>query len=321
MENVLVLAELGEAGALKNASLSALTLAQQALTTLGGHLDILVLGASTQAAVTELKKYGANKIITSEDPSFEHYTAEHYAPTVAEVAKNYGLLVATATTFGKDLLPRVAARLKAAYASDCTAVSAEGGKLTYKRPLYAGNAYGYCQLHTDNQVVTVRQSEVEAAQPGASDSPVETISKVAPGAAAERLEFVSFDAVQSERPDLGDARVVVAGGRALKEQFFDLLDPLAEALGAALGASRAAVDAGYCPNDLQVGQTGKIVAPQLYFAIGISGAIQHVAGMKNSQVIVAINKDADAPIFQVADYGLVGDLFTIVPELVQKLKA
>lgn len=321
MENVLVLAELGEAGALKNASLSALTLAQQALTTLGGHLDILVLGASTQAAVTELKKYGANKIITSEDPSFEHYTAEHYAPTVAEVAKNYGLLVATATTFGKDLLPRVAARLKAAYASDCTAVSAEGGKLTYKRPLYAGNAYGYCQLHTDNQVVTVRQSEVEAAQPGASDSPVETISKVAPGAAAERLEFVSFDAVQSERPDLGDARVVVAGGRALKEQFFDLLDPLAEALGAALGASRAAVDAGYCPNDLQVGQTGKIVAPQLYFAIGISGAIQHVAGMKNSQVIVAINKDADAPIFQIADYGLVGDLFTIVPELVQKLKA
>lgn len=321
MENVLVLAELGEAGALKNASLSALTLAQQALTTLGGHLDILVLGASTQAAVTELKKYGANKIITSEDPSFEHYTAEHYAPTVAEVAKNYGLLVATATTFGKDLLPRVAARLKAAYASDCTAVSAEGGKLTYKRPLYAGNAYGYCQLHTDNQVVTVRQSEVEAAQPGTSDSPVETISKVAPGAAAERLEFVSFDAVQSERPDLGDARVVVAGGRALKEQFFDLLDPLAEALGAALGASRAAVDAGYCPNDLQVGQTGKIVAPQLYFAIGISGAIQHVAGMKNSQVIVAINKDADAPIFQIADYGLVGDLFTIVPELVQKLKA
>ena len=199
-------------------------------------------------------------------------------------------------------------------------MSADGGKLTYKRPLYAGNAYGYCTLSTAIQVATVRQSEIEPDAPSGGSSPIEKVSVVAPSGAAARVEFVSLAAVKSERPELGDAKVVVSGGRALKEKFFEVLEPLADQLGAGLGASRAAVDAGYCPGDFQVGQTGKIVAPRLYFAIGISGAIQHLAGMKGSKVIVAINKDADAPIFQVADYGLVGDLFEVVPALVARLK-
>lgn len=320
MPNVLVVAELGDNGSLKKATLSAITFAKQALSTIGGNLDFLVLGESTSAAVQELAQHGAAKILVAEDPSLKNYVAEQFAPTVAEVGKNYGLVVATATTFGKDLLPRVAAKLDAAFAGDCAQLVVENGKLTYKRPLYAGNAYGYCQLHTDIQVATVRQSEVAADAPSGGNSPVEKIAKVAPSSASSRVEFVSLDTVKSDRPELGDARVVVAGGRALKEQFFDVLNPLAEQLGAALGASRAACDAGYCPGDFQVGQTGKIVAPELYFAIGISGAIQHIAGIKGSKIIVAINKDGDAPIFELADYGLVGDLFEIIPALVQELK-
>lgn len=321
MPNILVVAELAQGTELKSATLAALTFAAASLPTIGGAIDILVLGSSTQNAVEQLKSHGANKILVCEHPSFESYVAEKFAPTIAAVGKDYGLLVATASTFGKDLMPRVAARLGAAYAGDCAGVKEEGGKLTFKRPMYAGNAIGYCQLSTPVQVATVRQSEVEAHAPGASSSPVETVVKAPDTDAAARVEFVGLDAVQSERPELTDAKVVVSGGRALKEQFFEILEPLADTLGAALGASRAAVDAGYCPGDFQVGQTGKIVAPALYIAIGISGAIQHIAGMKGAKVVVAINKDADAPIFQVADYGLVADLFQAVPELVQTLKA
>jgi electron transfer flavoprotein alpha subunit len=200
-------------------------------------------------------------------------------------------------------------------------VSSEGGKLIYKRPMYAGNAYGYCELATPIQTATARQSEFSPAEAEGGSSPLEQMVKVAPGKAAERVEYVSLDAVKSERPELGEARVVVSGGRALKERFFEVLEPLANALGSAIGASRAAVDAGYAPGDYQVGQTGKIVAPDLYFAIGISGAIQHIAGMKSSKTIVAINKDPEAPIFQIADYGLVADLFQAVPELVRALEA
>jgi electron transfer flavoprotein alpha subunit len=196
----------------------------------------------------------------------------------------------------------------------------DGGKLSYKRPMFAGNAFGYCELTTPIQVATARQSEFEPAAPSGGSSAIEEVKKTAPGQAALRIEFVSLDAVKSERPELGEASIVVSGGRAIKEKFFDVMEPLADVLGAAIGASRAACDAGYAPGDYQVGQTGKIVAPNLYIAIGISGAIQHIAGMKGSKTIVAINKDGDAPIFQLADYGLVADLFTAVPELVLELK-
>ena len=320
MSDALVIAELSEDGKLKKSTLSAVSFAQRALPALGGSFSILVLGATATTAAAELSGYGAAKVLVCNDASLAHYTAEQFTATVAAVGKSFGLIVATATSFGKDLLPRVAARLDAAYAGDCAGVSAEGGKLVYKRPMFAGNAFGYCTLGTPIQVVTARQSEFDAATPSGGASPVENVAKAAPAAAAASVEFVSLEAVKSERPELGDARVVVSGGRALKEKFNEVLEPLADALGAALGASRAAVDAGYAPGDFQVGQTGKIVAPQLYFAVGISGAIQHIAGMKGSKVIVAINKDPEAPIFQLADYGLVADLFTAVPALVAELK-
>lgn len=320
MSDALVIAEYSEDGTLKKSTLAAITFAQRALPTLGGSFSILVLGARAAASAATLTGYGAAKVLVCEDASLGKYTAEQFAPTVAAVGKNYGLVVATASTFGKDLLPRVAAKLDAAYAGDCAGVSAEGGKLVYKRPMFAGNVFGYCTLSTPIQVATVRQSELDAALPSGGASPLENVAKVAPGAAAGRVEFVSLEAVKSARPELSDASIIVSGGRALKEKFMEVLEPLADALGAALGASRAAVDAGYAPGDFQVGQTGKIVAPKLYVAVGISGAIQHIAGMKSSKVIVAINKDPEAPIFQLADYGLVADLFTAVPALVTELK-
>jgi electron transfer flavoprotein alpha subunit len=320
MANVLVVAELSEDGKLKKSTLSAITFARQALPAVGGTLQIVVLGASTVAAAAELAAYGAAKIIAVEDPSLAHYTAEHFAPSVAAAAAGTSLVVATASTFGKDLLPRVAARLDAAFAGDCSGVSVDGGKLVYKRPMFAGNASGYCTLETPVQVATARQSEFTPAEPSGGSSPIEKLAKAPVGAAASRVEFVALEAVKSARPELTDAKVVVSGGRALKEKFFEVMEPLADAVGAAIGASRAAVDAGYAPGDFQVGQTGKIVAPQLYIAVGISGAIQHIAGMKSSKVIVAINKDAEAPIFQIADYGLVADLFQAVPALTAELK-
>ncbi len=320
MADVLVVAEVAE-GKLKKTTHSAVTFAQKAAAALGGTYSILLIGDGASGAAADAQGLGAAKVLVAEDASLKSYLAERYAPTVAEVGKSYGVVVGTASAYGKDLLPRVAARLGAGYAPDISEVIAEGSQLRYKRPMYAGNAYGICSVSTPIQVVSVRQSAFAAAEPSGGQSPVEKVAVQAPTAAAERVEFVSFDQVKSARPELAEARVVVSGGRALKEKFAQVLDPLADALGAAVGASRAACDAGYAPSDLQVGQTGKIVAPQLYFAIGISGAIQHLAGMKGSKVIVAINKDADAPIFQVADYGLVADLFATVPELVKGIQA
>jgi electron transfer flavoprotein alpha subunit len=288
MPDALVVAELTEEGKVRKTTLSAIAMAKQALPALGGSFSILVLGAAAKAAAAELTGFGAAKVLVCEDPSLKNYLAEHYAPVVAEVGKGFGLIVATASSFGKDLMPRVAARLGAAYAGDCSGVTAEGGKLVYRRPMFAGNAYGFCELTTPIQVATARQSEFDPAAPSGGSSPIESVAKAAPGQAAGRVEFVSLAAVKSERPELGDASIVVSGG--------------------------------YAPGDFQVGQTGKIVAPQLYIAVGISGAIQHIAGMKGSKVIVAINKDADAPIFQLADYGLVADLFQAVPSLVEELK-
>ena len=313
----LVVAELFE-GKVRKSTHSAITFARQA----GAPFSILVVGASAKAAAAELAGFGAEKLLAVEDASLAGYVCERFAPTVAAVAKagGFDVVVATASSFGKDLAPRVAGKLGAGYATDISAVKNDGGKLSFKRPMFAGNAYGWCEITTAIKVVSVRQSEFAAAEPSGGSSPVEATAMTPADAAAARVEYVGVEASKSERPDLGEARVIVAGGRALKEKFGDVLDPLANLLGAAIGASRAACDAGYAPAELQVGQTGRVVAPQLYFAIGISGAIQHLAGMKGSKVIVAVNKDAEAPIFQVADYGLVADLFQAVPELVTELK-
>src|SRR5690606_8748046 len=243
----LVIAELDAEGTLRKSTLSAISLAKKALPALGDGFDILVLGEKAQESASALTGFGAGRVLVCADPSLAKYTAEHFAPTVAEVGRSYGLLVATATTFGKDLMPRVAARLDAAYAGDCADVSAEGGKLVYKRPMYAGNAYGYCELSTSIQVATARQSEFAPAEPSGGTSPIETVAKSAPSAAAARVEYVALDAVKSERPQLTEASIVVSGGRALKERFFEVIEPLAETLGAAIGATRAAVDAGYAP--------------------------------------------------------------------------
>jgi electron transfer flavoprotein alpha subunit len=320
MADILVVAEVAE-GKLKKPTHSAVTFARQAAATLGGTYTILVLGSGAAGAAQEAAALGAAKVLLAEDASLEHYLAERYAPTVAATAQGFAVVVGTASAYGKDLLPRVAARLGAGYATDISEVIASDGGLTYKRPMFAGNAYGICKIVTPIQVVSVRQSAFSPAEPGGAAAPVEKISAAPAEASASRVEFVSFDQVKNERPELTEARVVVSGGRALKERFNEVLAPLADTLGAAMGASRAACDAGYAPGDYQVGQTGKVVAPSLYFAIGISGAIQHLAGMKGSKVIVAINKDGDAPIFQVSDYGLVADLFAAVPELVARIQA
>ncbi len=318
MANVLVVAELTEDGSVRKTTHSAIAFAKSASG--GGSFSILCLGAKAKAGAAELTGFGAAKVLACEDASLANYLAETYAPTVAEVGKGFDVLVATASSFGKDLMPRVAGRLGAAYAGDCAGVADEGGKLTYKRPLYAGNAFGYCQLSTDKQVATCRQSEVDPAEPSGGASPVEDVAVVGPGAGAARLQHLGVATVKSERPELTEASVVVSGGRAIKEKFFDIMEPLADTLGAAIGASRAACDAGYCPGDYQVGQTGKIVAPSLYIAVGISGAIQHIAGMKGSKTIVAVNKDPEAPIFTISDYGLVADLFQAVPAMVEEIK-
>ncbi|MGK3989973.1 electron transfer flavoprotein subunit alpha/FixB family protein [Sorangium sp. So ce136] len=320
MADVLVVAEAAE-GKLKKTTHSAVTFARQAAAALGGSYSILVIGDAVGDAAAEAASLGAAKVLVAESSALKDYVAERYVPTVVAAAKGYGVVVGTASAYGKDLLPRVAARLSAGFASDISELLAEGSTLKYKRPMYAGNAYGICTVATPVHVVSVRQSAFAAAEPAGGKSPIEQVAVVPPSAAAERVEFVSFDQVKSERPELAEAKVVVSGGRALKERFNEVLDPLADVLGAAVGASRAACDAGYAASDLQVGQTGKVVAPSLYVAVGISGAIQHLAGMKGSKVIVAINKDADAPIFQVADYGLVADLFTTVPELVKQVQA
>jgi electron transfer flavoprotein alpha subunit len=317
MANVLVVAEMLDEKVRKSTH-SAITFAK--LT--GFSYSILVVGKGAKTAAAEITAFGAQKVLACDDPYVAQPMAERIAPTVADIARGggYDVVVITASSFGKDLAPRVAAKLGAGYAPDISGVRAEGAKLSYKRPVFAGNAFATCQVTTPIQVVTVRQSEFSAAEPAGGASPVEPVALSAKDPAAERVEFIGLEAAKSERPDLGEARVIVSGGRALKERFAEVLDPLASLLGAAVGASRAACDAGYAPPELQVGQTGRVVAPKLYFAIGISGAIQHLAGMKGSKTIVAINKDPDAPIFQVADYGLVADLFTAVPELITELK-
>ena len=308
--SVLVLAEHDNAS-LKEATLSAVTAAGQ----LGGEVHVLVAGRGAQGAADAASKIdGVAKVLLADDAAYENQLAESLEPLLVGLMVTYDALLAPATSRGKNTLPRVAAKLDVAQISDITAVE---DKDTFTRPIYGGQAMATVKSSDAKKVITVRTTGFAKAGTGGS-APVEAVSAAGdPGLST----FAGSELSKSERPELTGAKIIVSGGRALgsSEKFHEIIEPLADKLGAAVGASRAAVDAGYVPNDYQVGQTGKIVAPELYIAAGISGAIQHLAGMKDSKTIVAINKDEEAPIFQVADYGLVGDLFTLVPELTGKL--
>ncbi|HSD21810.1 MAG TPA: FAD-binding protein [Anaeromyxobacter sp.] len=312
MSNVLVLAEQSR-GTLRKATLSAVTAARELAHRTGGKVTALVLGCGAGAAADELAAHGVT-VRLADAPALAHPLAEAHAPVVAEAAKVVGAswVVAPATAYGKDVLPRAAVALGAAVATEVLAIAGAGAEILLRRPMWAGNVIAEVELRTEVKAFTVRPTEFPPAgrAPGGSVAPL----PVTVDAATLRTRWVGLEEVKSERPELTDARVVVAGGRGTKGDFGPITG-LADVLGGAVGASRAAVDAGWAPNDWQVGQTGKVVAPELYVAAGISGAIQHVAGMKGAKVIVAVNKDADAPIFQIADYGLVADLFQALPEL------
>ena len=300
-----------------NQSLKAATLnAVTAALACGGDVHVLVAGHQAGAAATAAAQVvGVAKVIHVDAAQLEHQLSENLAEQVLAIASNYSHILAPATAIGKNVLPRVAAKLDVAQVSDITKVISAD---TFERPIYAGNAVATVQATDATKVITVRTTGFDAAASTGGSAAVETVAAVSDSGKAS---FVSKEVSHSDRPELTAAKIIVSGGRGLGsgEQFHAVMEPLADKLGAALGASRAAVDAGFVPNDYQVGQTGKIVAPQLYVAVGISGAIQHLAGMKDSKVIVAINKDPEAPIFGVADYGLVADLFTAVPELIAEL--
>ncbi len=299
-----------------NQSLKAATLnAVTAAVACGGDVHLLVAGHQASSAVEAAKQVaGVAKVIHVDAPHLENQLGENLAEQVLALASNYSHILAPATAVGKNTLPRVAAKLDVAQVSEITKVISAD---TFERPIYAGNAIATVQATDATKVITVRTTGFDAAATGGSAA-VETASAIPD---TGKSSFAGREVSKSDRPELATAKAIVSGGRGLgsSEQYHAIIEPLADKLGAALGASRAAVDAGYVPNDYQVGQTGKIVAPQLYVAVGISGAIQHLAGMKDSKVIVAINKDPEAPIFSVADYGLVADLFTAVPELVTEL--
>ena len=305
----LVIAEHDNAS-LKGSTLHTITAAIQC----GGDVHVLIAGHQADAAAQAAAKIiGVAKVLVADGTQFADGLAENVAAQALALASNYSHILAPATAYGKNILPRVAAKLDVAQISEITKVISPD---TFERPFYAGNAIATVQSSDATKVITVRTTTFDLAAEGGSAT-VENVTAVADSG---KSSFVSRELATSARPELTAAKVVVSGGRGMgSEESFKILEPLADKLGAAMGASRAAVDAGYVPNDWQVGQTGKIVAPDLYIAVGISGAIQHLAGMKDSKVIVAINKDAEAPIFSVADYGIVGDLFEIVPQLVKEL--
>jgi electron transfer flavoprotein alpha subunit len=307
---ILVVAEHDE-GALKPSTLNAITAATQ----ISPDVTVLVASDSAAAVAAEVAQVaGVSKVLAVDAPQFAKPTAENVAALVLSIAAGYTHLLAPATNFGKNFMPRVAARLDVAQISEISAVVSPD---TFVRPIYAGNALATVQSKDPVKVITVRSTAFDAAGTGGTAAPVESIAAVAD---TGHSAVVGRTLTKSARPELTAARIIVSGGRGMGNgDNFKLLEALADKLGAAVGASRAAVDAGFVPNDYQVGQTGKVVAPDLYVAVGISGAIQHLAGMKDSKVIVAINKDAEAPIFQVADYGLVADLFQAVPELTEQL--
>lgn len=307
----LVIAEHDHAS-IKGATLNTVTAAAAC----GGEVHVLVAGHNAAAAAEAASKIaGVAKVLHADGEAFAHGLAENLAAQVLALAGSYSHILFPATASGKNVAPRVAAKLDVAQISDITRVDSPD---TFERPIYAGNAIAVVQSGDEKKVITVRTTGFDAAAAEGGSAAVETVPATADSG---KSSFVGQEIAKSDRPELTAAKVVVSGGRALgsAEKFNELIVPLADKLGAAIGASRAAVDAGYAPNDLQVGQTGKIVAPQLYIAAGISGAIQHLAGMKDSKVIVAINKDPEAPIFSVADYGLEADLFQAVPELIKAL--
>ncbi|WP_180174896.1 electron transfer flavoprotein subunit alpha/FixB family protein [Acinetobacter sp. YH01022] len=309
--SILVIAE-HDNKALNAATLNVVAAAQK----IGGDITVLVAGSNAQAVADQAAKVaGVSKVLLADDAAYANQLAENVAKLVAELGKGYTHILAASTTTGKNILPRAAALLDVSMITDIIAV--EGPK-TFKRPIYAGNAIATVESGESVVVATVRGTAFDAV---ASDGGAVSVEAAASTGDAGLSKFISEEIVKSERPELTAARIVVSGGRGVGsgENYHKILDPLADKLGAAQGASRAAVDAGFVPNDMQVGQTGKIVAPELYIAVGISGAIQHLAGMKESKVIVAINKDEEAPINAVADYWLVGDLNTVVPELVSKI--
>ncbi len=297
---------------LSPATLHAVTAAFQ----IDASVDLIVVGSGCEGVAEQATKIdGAGKVLCVNDPVYEHVVAENAALLLAAVGKDYGHVLAAATTEGKNILPRAAALLDVAPISDISAVLSPD---TFERPIYAGNAIATVQSSDPIRFITIRATSFEAAQTGAGSATIESSESRGDAGVAT---YLGAEVSSSERPELTSARVVVSGGRGMQNgENFKLLEPLADRLTAAIGASRAAVDAGFVPNEYQVGQTGKVVAPDLYMAFGISGAIQHLAGMKDSKVIVAVNKDEEAPIFQVADYGIVGDLFDVIPELEKALE-
>jgi electron transfer flavoprotein alpha subunit len=306
----LVIAEHDNAS-IKGSTLHTVTAAAQC----GGEVHLLVAGANCGAAAAQAAQIaGVAKVLVADAPYFADGLAENVAEQAIAIAGSYSHILAPATAFGKNILPRVAARLDVAQISEITKVDAPD---TFERPIYAGNAIATVQSSDKIKVITVRGTGFDSAAASGGAGAIEQLSSVAD---VGKSSFVGRELAKSDRPELTAAKIIVSGGRGMGSgDNFKLLEPLADKLGAAMGASRAAVDAGFVPNDWQVGQTGKIVAPQLYIAVGISGAIQHLAGMKDSKTIVAINKDPEAPIFSVADYGIVGDLFEVVPALVKEL--
>jgi electron transfer flavoprotein alpha subunit len=311
MTQVLVLAE-HDGKTLRKATLSTVAAAQK----IGGEIHVLVAGHNcAEAAKAAAQVAGVKKVVHADAPQLGEELAENVASLIVAMAKSYSHILAPATSTGKNILPRAAALLDCQQISEITAVDSPD---TFVRPIYAGNALATVKSADPIKVITVRTTAFDAVASGGGAAAVESVAAPADSGLSS---FVGREVAKSERPELTSARAVVSGGRGMGSgDNFKLLEPLADRLKAAMGASRAAVDAGFVPNDWQVGQTGKIVAPELYVAVGISGAIQHLAGMKDSRVIVAINKDEEAPIFQVADYGIVGDLFQIVPQLVDELK-
>ncbi|MBA3543857.1 MAG: electron transfer flavoprotein subunit alpha/FixB family protein [Chthoniobacterales bacterium] len=307
-------------GQVKRPSLHAITLARQ----LGGEFALLVLGQGVDEIAAALTSYGASVVLVADDAALAEPLADRYAKVIAEVAQKLGAttLLGTSSTFSKDILPRAAALLDAPMLSDVLAAEDNAGTLTYRRPISAGSMLATVQLSGDKKVLTIRAAAFAAPAVDTSVSPIEKFPVDAANL-PNGTKFVSREERVSDRPDLTEARVVIGGGRPLKdkESFDRLVGGLADVLGGAIGATRAAVDTGLAPNDYQIGQTGKVIAPELYIALGISGAIQHLAGIKDSRVIVAINKDPDAPIFQVASYGLVGDVHQIVPQLIEALRS
>ena len=300
-----------EGGQMKDATLSAVSAASKL-----GEVHLLVAGEGVGAVAEAASKIaGVGKVHVADGAAFAHQLAENVAPLAAGLMQDHDAFVAASTTTGKNIAPRVAALLDVMQISDVLSIESDG---SFTRPIYAGNAIATVKSADAKKVITVRGTAFEKASAEGGSGEIETVSG---GEESGLSSFVGAEIAASERPELTSAKIIVSGGRALgsAEQFHQYIDPLADKLGAAVGASRAAVDAGYAPNDYQVGQTGKIVAPEVYVAVGISGAIQHLAGMKDSKLIVAINKDEDAPIFQVADLGLVGDLFKLLPELTEKL--